>query len=524
MATLAEQLESALEGTGSAMSASNIEDMLSGTATSITPGTVTPISPQQSNQLSWNQVFSKIGEGVALKPGEGLPEVPKNIPASTFYRTATQAGKLPSGGAQFFTKPLASETKPWKLTDTPTTTTPATTSATTSQQNVIKQIEEAVELDTIQDSSDDAQHGQLPDIEDYLGLEPFGGRGMSDDAKAAYSTIESQDIDISDVFSNPNLTDDYLAQQGKEVVNFIEDIPEKVEDWWEETKYDWSEHTGREATKLIAGFALPKPVGFFVSPIIEALFSEGNGQIGTGGIVMNDYWNSDTFGTTTVSAVHGFANVPGYAFAVAVDINGNVLGTPYGPTQGVVMYGGKTGAGQAAYDKGAANRAVQDVLGGTKSTKEEALDSAPPGSSTAATISQAINEAESGQEGSASEGQEGKIICTMMNRMYGLGEYRIKQWLLYSKRHLKEEHQLGYHKLYCNLVAKMPTNRILAKILSHLADKRTDDIVAEMKGTERSWLGRIYRATLIDGPSYIVGTMIKKNWLKPADISILQEG
>ena len=117
----------------------------------------------------------------------------------------------------------------------------------------------------------------------------------------------------------------------------------------------------------------------------------------------------------------------------------------------------------------------------------------------------------------------GKIICTMMNRMYGLGEYRIKQWLLYSKRHLKDEHQLGYHKLYCNLVAKMPTNRILAKILSHLADKRTDDIVAEMKGTERSWLGRFYRATLIDGPSYIVGTMIKKNWLKPADISVLQK-
>ena len=70
----------------------------------------------------------------------------------------------------------------------------------------------------------------------------------------------------------------------------------------------------------------------------------------------------------------------------------------------------------------------------------------------------------------------------------------------------------------------MPTNRTLAKILSHLADKRTDDIVAEMKGAKRNWLGRFYRTTLIDGPSYIVGTMIKNNWLKPADISILQEG
>ena len=48
-----------------------------------------------------------------------------------------------------------------------------------------------------------------------------------------------------------------------------------------------------------------------------------------------------------------------------------------------------------------------------------------------------------------------------------------------------------------------------------------DDIVAEMKGMKRSWLGRIYRATLIDTPSYVVGLMIKRNWLKPADISVL---
>ena len=117
-----------------------------------------------------------------------------------------------------------------------------------------------------------------------------------------------------------------------------------------------------------------------------------------------------------------------------------------------------------------------------------------------------------------------KIICTMMNRMYGLGEYRIKQWLLYSDRYLTPEHELGYHKLYCKLVSMMPSNKLLAKILSHIANKRTDDIVAEMKGTKRSLLGRIYRATLIDTPSYVVGVMIKRNWLQPADISILSKG
>tara|TARA_R110002020_G_scaffold457416_1_gene674310 strand:+ start:360 stop:2885 length:2526 start_codon:yes stop_codon:yes gene_type:complete len=130
---------------------------------------------------------------------------------------------------------------------------------------------------------------------------------------------------------------------------------------------------------------------------------------------------------------------------------------------------------------------------------------------------------DSDSDGSSGEAGDdsGKIICTMMNRMYGMGDYRIKQWLLYSDRHLTAEHQLGYHKLYCKLVSIMPSNKIVAKILSHMAEKRTDDIVAEMKHTKRSWLGRTYRTLLIDKPSYMVGWMIKRNWLQPADISIL---
>ena len=128
-----------------------------------------------------------------------------------------------------------------------------------------------------------------------------------------------------------------------------------------------------------------------------------------------------------------------------------------------------------------------------------------------------------GDDGGVSGPGDGdpKIICTMMNRMYGMGDYRIKQWLLYSDRHLTAEHQLGYHKLYCKLVSMMPSNKIVAKILSHMAEKRTDDIVAEMKHTKRSWLGCAYRTLLIDKPSYVVGWMIKRNWLQPADISIL---
>ena len=137
------------------------------------------------------------------------------------------------------------------------------------------------------------------------------------------------------------------------------------------------------------------------------------------------------------------------------------------------------------------------------------------------TFSDYGGDSDSDGSGGAAGDDSGKIICTMMNRMYGMGDYRIKQWLLYSDRHLTAEHQLGYHKLYCKLVSMMPSNKIVAKILSHMAEKRTDDIVAEMKHTKRSWLGRTYRTLLIDKPSYMVGWMIKRNWLQPADISIL---
>ena len=160
-----------------------------------------------------------------------------------------------------------------------------------------------------------------------------------------------------------------------------------------------------------------------------------------------------------------------------------------------------------------------------RSIKEEVqklmLDEAPP---TFGKGGDAQKGTYKGDPGGSDNLDDPKIICTMMNRMYGLGEYRIKQWLLYSNRYLKEEHQLGYHKLYCKLVSLMPSNKLVATVLSHIADKRTDDIVAEMKGTKRNWLGRLYRLTLIDKPSYLVGICIKRNWIKPADVSVLNLG
>ena len=90
MATLAEQLENLLQEQGTTIP--------SGTLSSANTGT---------NQLSWLNTFDKIQQEQQLKPGEGLPTVPQGVPASTFYRQATQIGAMPSGASQFFVKPLA---------------------------------------------------------------------------------------------------------------------------------------------------------------------------------------------------------------------------------------------------------------------------------------------------------------------------------------------------------------------------------------------------------------------------------
>lgn len=131
MATLAEQLEDALRGQG----------------TTIAPGTLSPVNVG-TNRLSWSDTFDRIQQGKPLKPGEGLPTVPQGVPASTFYRQATQVGAMPSGASQFFVKPLAPETPTYdyaqQATSTPSTTQSQQSSPSSSRQlqNVIQQVQD----------------------------------------------------------------------------------------------------------------------------------------------------------------------------------------------------------------------------------------------------------------------------------------------------------------------------------------------------------------------------------------------
>ena len=95
-----------------------------------------------------------------------------------------------------------------------------------------------------------------------------------------------------------------------------------------------------------------------------------------------------------------------------------------------------------------------------------------------------------------------KIVCTMMNESYGFGSFRNKIWLKHSKG-LAPEYQKGYHKLFLPLVRIAKTNKVIKKILEHIAVHSTIDMRQATRG-KIHLLGRIYRKILLP-LCYIVG-------------------
>ena len=108
------------------------------------------------------------------------------------------------------------------------------------------------------------------------------------------------------------------------------------------------------------------------------------------------------------------------------------------------------------------------------------------------------------QQSDAAGGGDGKskIVCTMMNESYGFGSFRNKIWLRHSKN-LAPEYQIGYHRIFLPLVKKAKTNKVLKKILEHIAIHRTIDIRQEERN-KIHLLGRVYR-TILEPICYWVG-------------------
>ena len=110
--------------------------------------------------------------------------------------------------------------------------------------------------------------------------------------------------------------------------------------------------------------------------------------------------------------------------------------------------------------------------------------------------------------GGSSGGGGCKIVCTMMNETYGFGSFRNKIWQKYAKDNLTKEHEIGYHKIFLPLVRISKTNKIIRKILEHIAVHRTIDIRQESRG-KTHMLGRIYRK-ILEPICYWVGKYAKR--------------
>ena len=118
----------------------------------------------------------------------------------------------------------------------------------------------------------------------------------------------------------------------------------------------------------------------------------------------------------------------------------------------------------------------------------------------------AITRGNSGGGNDSSSNSRDKIVCTMMNESYGFGSFRNKIWLKHSKD-LAPEYQKGYHKIFLPLVRLSKNNKILKKMLEHIAVHRTIDIRQESRGKVHL-LGRVYRK-ILEPICYWVGKYAK---------------
>ena len=109
--------------------------------------------------------------------------------------------------------------------------------------------------------------------------------------------------------------------------------------------------------------------------------------------------------------------------------------------------------------------------------------------------------------GGDSGSNAGKIVCTMMNESYGFGSFRNKIWMKFHKD-LSPEYQKGYHKLFLPLVKIAKTNKVVKKVLEHIAVHSTIDMRQATRG-KKHLLGRVYRKILLP-ICYIVGKYAKK--------------
>ena len=190
-----------------------------------------------------------------------------------------------------------------------------------------------------------------------------------------------------------------------------------------------------------------------------------------------------------------------------------VDGTPVGWGVGVSMaYSNPDAPGEAGWgadlgteDDGYATNTGSSGGGGSYNSDV----SAPGESGWGSDIGRDGDDGYSGSSGSGGGGG-GKIVCTAMNEAYGFGSFRNRVWIKYARDHLSKAHEVGYHALFLPLVdygyrkGDGLSHRVVRSVLENIARHRGADLRAEMRGSKRDTLGRVYRAVL-EPLCYMVG-------------------
>ena len=200
----------------------------------------------------------------------------------------------------------------------------------------------------------------------------------------------------------------------------------------------------------------------------------GDSVIDAGGTAPGGGYTSDYYGGVGDSVIDAGGTAPGGGYTSDYYGGGNDnTGSSYNAGSGynTTGKGGPAGQGSPKYGTGSGN------LGDYQ-----------------------IQPTDSGND--SSNDSKSKIVCTMMNESYGFGSFRNKIWLKHSKG-LAPEYQKGYHKLFLPLVKIAKTNKVVRKILEHIAVHRTIDIRQESRGKVHL-LGRVYRK-ILEPICYFVG-------------------
>jgi hypothetical protein len=126
-----------------------------------------------------------------------------------------------------------------------------------------------------------------------------------------------------------------------------------------------------------------------------------------------------------------------------------------------------------------------------------------------------------GDTGGSGCGCGGKIVCTMMNRLYGFSPIsrNNRLWMRWNEvNKIDPSWEKAYHKLFLPFVKRMPTNRVIRYLLEDFANTRTQWIDAKLNN-KKIPIKRYFWHALVRPAIVVTAFAIRQGWIKPVDRS-----